>query len=51
VLAKYDGHGLAAEDVQAAADCEQLNDLELHRLLKLTAGSGAEAALNRYWWS
>jgi serine/threonine protein kinase, bacterial len=40
VLAKYDGDGLAAEDVQTAADCERLNDLELHRLLKLPAGSG-----------
>jgi serine/threonine-protein kinase len=40
VLATYDGDGLAAEDVQTAADCERLNDLELHRLLKLPAGSG-----------
>lgn len=40
VLAKYYGDGLAAEDVQTAADCERLNDLELHRLLKLPAGSG-----------
>jgi hypothetical protein len=39
VSAKYDGDGLAAEDVQTAADCERLNDLELHRLLKLPAGS------------
>jgi hypothetical protein len=40
VLAKYDGDGLAAEDVQTAADCERLNHLELHRLLMLPAGSG-----------
>ena len=40
VLATYDGGGLAAEDVQAAAECDQLNDLELHRLLKLPAGYG-----------
>src|ERR1700756_1018157 len=39
VSAKYDGDGLAAEDVQTAAECERLNDLELHRLLKLPAGS------------
>jgi hypothetical protein len=29
VSAKDDGDGLAAEDVQTAADCERLNDLEL----------------------
>jgi NHL repeat len=40
VLAKYDGDGLATEDVQTAPDCERMNDLELHRLLMLPAGSG-----------
>jgi hypothetical protein len=40
VLAKYDGDGLATEDVQTAPDCERTNDLELHRLLMLPAGSG-----------
>jgi sugar lactone lactonase YvrE len=40
VLAKYGGGGLAVEAAQAAADCERLNDLELHRLLGLPVGSG-----------
>jgi serine/threonine-protein kinase len=47
VLATYDGGGLAAEDMQAAAECEQLNDLELHRLLKLSAGSGGRGRAKR----
>lgn len=38
--ATYDGDGSAAEDALTAADCERLNDLELHRLLKMPAVSG-----------
>jgi serine/threonine-protein kinase len=49
VLARYGGGGLAAEDVQAAADCERLNDLELHRLLKLPVESGGWGRVKPMW--
>jgi serine/threonine protein kinase, bacterial len=44
---KYEGDGSAAQDVQMAADCERLNDLELHKLLKLPAGSGGSGRTKR----
>jgi DNA-binding beta-propeller fold protein YncE len=49
VLAKYGGGGLAGEAAQAAADCERLNDLELHRLLGLSVGSGGWGRVKPVW--
>ena len=49
VLARYGGGGLAGEAAQAAADCERLNDVELHRLLGLPVGSGGWGRAKSVW--